>query len=124
MQTKIMASAAVLLIFLVALFRLTPFAIKGIEVSSQVCDTSDDTETVTDTNWNDAILAVTIKEAENCAYALQAATVQRIGSHLFVRTSYASPSDMLTACHCRHSTTLRIPNLKQQEFQVHVYSWL
>ena len=123
MLTKIIASAGVLLISLFVFFHLTPFALNGVAVAAQPCTESDDIDTATETHWNGASLVLTISEAENCAFALQAATVQRIGNHLFVRTAYDSPSGMMVACHCRHSATLRIPNLRQQQFQVHVYSW-
>lgn len=112
-----------LLISVFVFFRLTPFAFSGVGLTTLPCNDSDDIETTTEANWNGASLALTITEAENCAFALRTAAVQRIGNHLFVRTSYDSPSGMMTACHCRHSATLRIPNLRQQAFQVHVYSW-
>jgi hypothetical protein len=115
-----MALPVVLFVF----FRFTPIALSGVEVASQTCDESDSIETTTMANWNGAALALTITEPENCAYSLQAANVQRIGSHLFVRTSYASPSGMATGCHCQHATTLRIQGLPRQPFQVHTYSWL
>jgi hypothetical protein len=123
MLTKIIASAGVLLISLFVFFHLTPFALNGVDVAIQACAESDDIETVTEASWNGAFLDLTIMEAENCAFALREATVQRIGNHLFVRTSYDSPSGEMTACHCRHSAMLRIPNLRQQQVQVHVYSW-
>lgn len=122
-RTTSIALAAALPVVLFVFFRFTPIALSDVEVTSQRCDQSDSIETTTEASWNGAALALTIKEPENCAYSLQAATVQRIGSHLFVRTAFDTPSGMATGCHCQHATTLRIQGLPRQTFQVHAYSW-
>lgn len=122
-RAAIFTLTTALVVSLLGFFHYSPFAIDGVETSSGSCDESDRIETITESSWNGAVLALTITEAENCAFALQSAVVQRIGSHLFVRTSFDSPSALATACHCRHSTTLRIPGVPRRTYQIHTYSW-
>jgi hypothetical protein len=80
-------------------------------------------ETKVQSNWSGPIFQLAIDQPENCGVALHTASVQRIGSHLFVRTKYHSPSGMYTSCYCRHRTNLSIPGLPRQTFRAHVYSW-
>ena len=104
-------------------FWLTPLAISGVGVATDVCDQSQSLETSAHGNWVGPVYQLAIDQPENCGVALHSASVQRLGSHLFVRTKYRSPSGMYTSCHCRHRTNLSIPGLPRQAFRAHVYSW-
>ena len=107
----------------VAYFSLTPLAIPGVVLETGVCDQSESLETSAEGAWIGPTYQLAIDQPENCAVELESASVQRLGSHLFVRTKYVSPSGMYTACYCRHLTKLRIPGLPRQDFLAHVYSW-
>ena len=107
----------------VAYFWLTPLALPGVQVSTGICDQSPSTQTTVQSSWSGQVLELAIDQRENCGVALHSASVQRLGSHLFVRTRYRSPSGMYTSCYCRHRTELGIPDLPQRTFQAHVYSW-
>jgi hypothetical protein len=107
----------------VAYFSLTPLAISGIGLETNTCDQSESLETWAQGTWVGPVFELAIDQPENCAVELQRVSVQRLGSHLFVRTKYVSPSGMYTTCHCRHRTKLRIPGLPRRDFRAHVYSW-
>jgi hypothetical protein len=107
----------------IACLALTPFALQGVQASSGGCDPQPSMETAVQSSWSGTTLRLAIDQPENCAMALQAASVQRLGSHLFVRTEYRSPSGLQTGCRCRHRTHLDIAGLPRQPFQTHVYSW-
>lgn len=102
---------------------LTPLAIHGVEVAAGTCDTSPAAQATTTTRWNGALLELAVDQSQNCAASLDEASVQRVGSHLFVRTRYQAPSDVATGCNCQHRTNLRVPGLPQRDYTVHVYSW-
>lgn len=106
-----------------AYFWLTPLALPGVHMSTGVCDESPSTETMVQSSWSGQVLQVEIDQPENCGVVLHTVSVQRLGSHLFVRTKYRSPSGMYTSCYCRHRTNLSIPGLPRQTFWAHVYSW-
>ena len=106
-----------------AYFWLTPLALPGVQMSTGVCDYSPPSETKVQSSWSGQVLELAIDQPQNCGVALHTASVQRLGSHLFVRTKYRSPSGMYTSCYCRHRTNLSIPDLPHQTFRAHVYSW-
>jgi hypothetical protein len=106
-----------------AFFWRTPFALAGVQITADVCDTSDATETTVEGNWVGPLYQVVMAQPENCAMVVDKSAVQRIGHHLFVRTTFTSPSGMYTGCHCQHRTTLGVSGLPRQAYSIHVYSW-
>jgi len=104
-------------------FSFTPLALPGVETSTGICEESPSPETKVQSNWSGPVFQVAIHQPEKCGAALHTASVQRIGSHLFVRTKYRSPSGMYTSCYCQHRTNLSIPGLPHQTLRAHVYSW-
>lgn len=122
--TIVLAVAMVVAAAAVSIFRLTPFALRSVEVSVPSCVVDmESTGTTISSAWAGSTLFLTIKEPENCAYELHSARIQRFGSHLFVRTRYHSPSGMATGCHCVHTTEARISGIPKRDYRVHVYSW-
>ena len=107
----------------VAYLWLTPFGLRGVEVSHATCKDSDSIETTSRAHWAGQLYRVRLEQPENCASAVHDVAVQRLGGHLFVRTSFSSPSGMYTACHCQHRTNLNVPDLPRQDYSIHVYSW-
>ena len=102
---------------------LTRLALGDVEVAAPTCDTSPSAQAPPRLAWHHATLELTVEHPANCAASLQRASVQRLGTHLFVRTRYQQPEDMATGCNCLHRAQLRIPGLPQQAYSVHAYSW-
>ena len=120
---KTALAAGVLLAAVTAYFRFTPLALKGVEVSSGECNINSFSGTTVKSSWAGSTQQLAIEQPANCAAYLESASVQRLGSHLFVRTRFALPADMATGCNCGQRVNLKIPDLPQATYRVHVYAW-
>lgn len=120
---RILVLAGVLLVAVIAWFRLTPFAIEGVEVTSGECNIDSFSGTTVQSSWAGSKYQLAVEQPANCAADLESAAVQRLGSHLFVRTRFVLPADMATGCNCGQRVHLKIPGLPQATYKVHVYAW-
>jgi hypothetical protein len=120
---KTVLVAGVLLVAVTACFRLTPFALKGVEVNSGACNFNAVSGTTVQGSWAGSMYQLAIEQPANCAAHLESAAVQRVGSHLFVRTRFELPADMAAGCNCGQRVNLNIPGLPQATYSVHVYAW-
>jgi hypothetical protein len=80
-------------------------------------------ETRVQGSWSGSMHQLAIEVPANCAADLEIAAVQRIGSHLFVRSRLVMPEGIATGCNCGKRATLMVPGLARREYRVHVYTW-
>ena len=120
---KTVLAAGALLVAVTAWFRFTPFALDGVEVASGECNINSISGTTVQSSWAGSMHQLAIEQQANCAAYLESAKVQRLGNHLFVRTRFELPADMAAGCNCGQRVNLRIPDLPQANYRVHVYAW-
>lgn len=121
---RTLLAAVVLLFAVIAWFGFTPFALEGVAVIPGECNHNPFTVTSAQGSWDGPIHQLAIEKSANCSAYLESAAVQRLGSHLFVRTRFEQPSaDVAAGCNCGHRVNLRIPGLPQGTYQAHVYAW-
>jgi hypothetical protein len=120
---KTALAAGVLLVAVTAWFRFAPFALEGVEVTSGDCNINSFSGTTVQSSWAGSMHQLAIEQPANCIAHLESAAVQRLGSHLFVRTRFALPEGMAAGCNCGHRVNLEIPGLPQANYRVHVYTW-
>lgn len=105
-------------------FRFTPLANGSVTVNPGLsCVGETDVETRSNSRWEGGRLVVDISEAQTCGESQQSVAVQRVGSKLFVRTTYASDSGLVAACICRQNYSLTIPGVPEQNYGVVVYNF-
>lgn len=104
--------------------RFTPLANGSVTVTPGLsCVDETDVETRCNSRWESGRLVVDISEAQTCGESQQSVAVQRVGSKLFIRTTYASDSGLVAACICRQNFSLAIPGLPEQNYGIVVYNF-
>ena len=105
-------------------FWLTPLSVAGVVVEeAPSCENGNDPTTYATSRWDEDTFVADISEPQTCGILFQSARVQRIGSTLFIRTSYAYPDGPVAACICRQNFSVHIPKLPRADYSIKVYNF-